>query len=128
MFLLIFVKRDFFFLKKLKIIAEIFGCLLESAYLCIRFRSKPGGKQIRKSSLKDFHKQTSSTRSECFFSTWVIERTVNKMKRSLKQPLSNLKDSRPGQTSMRRCRALIRAVSRRYNFTMKSLILAQDER
>ena len=41
--LLILVKRILFFLKKTKIIAGKFGWYCKKPYLCIRFRSKPGG-------------------------------------------------------------------------------------
>jgi hypothetical protein len=41
------------------------------------FAQKLGHEQIKKSSLKDLHKQTSSTRSELpLLAAWVIERTV----------------------------------------------------
>ena len=46
--------------KKCEIICQ-FG---KKSYLCIRFRSKTGWERMRKSSLIDLHKQTSSTRSE----------------------------------------------------------------
>ena len=46
---------------------KIFGGFKKSAYLCIRFRTKSSDlavRILRKSSLKDLHKQRSSTRSE----------------------------------------------------------------
>jgi hypothetical protein len=62
---MLFVNNPENFHHSLKIIAEKFGGYQKKLYLCIRFRPKSwvGGIK-RKSSLKDFHKQTSSTRSE----------------------------------------------------------------
>ena len=57
----------------------MFGQFAESVYLCIRNREgHPLRLKTRKSSLKIFSIQTSSTRSDLVMSSqdWVIERTV----------------------------------------------------
>ena len=66
--------------KSHKKVSIMFGGFVESIYLCIRNREgRPLRLWWRKSSLKIFSIQTSSTRSNVVMSSrhWVIERTVN---------------------------------------------------
>ena len=117
------------FSKYLKKVVELFCCFDKKPYLCTRFRKNLSG-SVYFRSLKDWNRERQDKASGHFMSGGP---EVHSDRNTIQFPFIMKHDKRVRVQTSRRARAARQGFGASYShgkiiFTMKSLILAQDER